>query len=57
VPHYSLTCGSMASSATELTAVLQNPAPVEVSWRILCSYRSGFEGGDVVVGSLAAVVG
>jgi hypothetical protein len=44
VPHYFPTCGSMASSATELTAVLANPAPVEASWRVLCSYRSGFEG-------------
>jgi hypothetical protein len=34
----------------ELTAVLANPAPVEASWRVLCSYRSGFEGGGVVVG-------
>jgi hypothetical protein len=47
----------MASSAMELTAVLANPAPVEESWRVLCSYRSGFEGGGVVVGCLAAVRG
>jgi hypothetical protein len=52
-----LTCGSMASSATELTAVLANPAPVEASWRVLCSYRSGFKGGGVVVGCLDTVVG
>jgi hypothetical protein len=57
MPHYFPTCGSMASSAAELTAVLANPAPVEASWRVLCSYRSGFEGGGVVVGCLAAVVG
>jgi hypothetical protein len=57
MPHYFPTCGGMASSATELTAVLANPAPVEASWRVLCSYRSGFEGGGVVVGCLATVVG
>jgi hypothetical protein len=57
VPHYSPTCGGMASSATELTAVLANPAPVGASWRVLCSYRSGFEGGGVVVGRLAAAAG
>jgi hypothetical protein len=44
-------------SATELTAVLANPAPVGVSWRVLCSHRSGFEGDDVVVGRLATAVG
>jgi hypothetical protein len=42
-------------SATELTAVLVNPASVEASWRVLCSYRSGFKGGGVVVGRSAAV--
>jgi hypothetical protein len=57
MPHYFPTYGSMASSAAELTAVLANPALVETSWRVLCSYRSGFEGGGVVVGCLAAVVG
>jgi hypothetical protein len=50
VPHYFPTCGSMASSVMELTAVLANPAPAEASWRVLCSYRSGYEGGGVVVG-------
>jgi hypothetical protein len=50
-------CGGIASSATELTAVLANPAPVEVSWRVLCSYRSSFEGGGVVVGRPAAAAG
>jgi hypothetical protein len=57
VPHYFPTRGDMASSATELTSVLANPAPVGVSWRVLCSYRSGFEGGSVVVGRPAAVRG
>jgi hypothetical protein len=47
----------MASSATELMAVLVNPPPNGASWCVLCSYRSGFEGGGVVVGCLAAVVG
>jgi hypothetical protein len=47
----------MASSAAELTVVLANPAPVEASWCVLCSYRSGFEGGGVAVGRLVAVVG
>jgi hypothetical protein len=41
----------------ELTAVLANPAPVEASWRVLCSYRSGFEGGGLVVGRPAAATG
>jgi hypothetical protein len=45
VPHYFPTRGSMASSAAELTVVLANPALVEASWRVLCSYMSGFEGG------------
>jgi hypothetical protein len=57
VPHYFPTCGGVASSATELTAVLANPAPVEASWRVLCSYRSSFEGGGVVVGCPAAARG
>jgi hypothetical protein len=48
--HYSPTCGGVASSATELTTVLANLAPVGASWRVLCSYRSGFEGGGVEVG-------
>jgi hypothetical protein len=47
----------MASSAMELTAVLAKPAPVEASWRVLCSYRSGFEGGGAVVGRPAAAAG
>jgi hypothetical protein len=41
----------------ELTAVLANPAPVEASWRVLCSYRSYFEGDSVVVGRPAVAVG
>jgi hypothetical protein len=41
----------------KLTTVLANPAPVEASWGVLCSYRSGFEGGGVVVGRLAAAAG
>jgi hypothetical protein len=57
VPHYFPTCGGMASSATELTAVLANPPPAGASWCVLCSYRSGFEGVGIVVGRLAAVVG
>jgi hypothetical protein len=57
VPHYFLTCGGVSSSATELTAVLANPASVDASWGILCSYRSGFEGGGVVVGRPAAAAG
>jgi hypothetical protein len=50
MPHCFPTCGGMASSAGELTAVLANPAPVEASWRVLCSHRSDFEGGGVAVG-------
>jgi hypothetical protein len=57
VPHYFPMWGGMASSATELTIVLANPPPAGASWCVLCSYRSGFEGGGVVVGCLAAVVG
>jgi hypothetical protein len=48
--HYFSTCGGMANSAAELTAVLANTAPVEASWCVLCSYRSSFEGGGVAVG-------
>jgi hypothetical protein len=40
----------MANSAAELTAVLANPAPVETSWCVLCSYWNGFEVGGVAVG-------
>jgi hypothetical protein len=50
MPHCLSTCRGMENSAVELTAVLANPAPVEASWRVLCPYRSGFEGGSVVVG-------
>jgi hypothetical protein len=50
MPHYFPTCGGMVSSVAELTAALANPAPVEASWCVLCLYRSGFEGGGVVVG-------
>jgi hypothetical protein len=57
VPHYFPTCGGVASSATELTAVLANPALVEASWRVLCSYRGGFEGGGVMLGRPAAATG
>jgi hypothetical protein len=44
MPHYFNACSGMANSAAELTAVLANPAHVEASWCVLCSYRSGFEG-------------
>jgi hypothetical protein len=57
VPHYSPMCEGVESSATELTAVLAKPAPVDASWGILYPYRSGFEGGGVVVGRPAAAVG
>jgi hypothetical protein len=57
MPHCFPTCGGVASSATELTAVLANPALVGASWRILCSHMSGFEGGDVVVGRPATAAG
>jgi hypothetical protein len=50
VPHYFYTCSGMANSVAEPTAVLENPAPVEASWCVLCSYRSGFEGCGAVVG-------
>jgi hypothetical protein len=48
--HYFSTCGGMANSVVELTAVLAHPAPVEAPWCVLCSYRNGFEGGSVAVG-------
>jgi hypothetical protein len=57
VLHYFPTYSGMASSAMELTTVLAVPAPVEASWRVLCSYRSSFEGRSAAVGRLAAVVG
>jgi hypothetical protein len=50
-------CGGVASSATELMAVLANLDSVGASWRVLCSYRSSFEGGGVVVGRPAASAG
>jgi hypothetical protein len=50
-------CRGVASSATKLTAVLANTAPVGASWHVLCSYRSSFEGGGVVVGRPAAAAG
>jgi hypothetical protein len=50
VPHYFPTCGIMTSSAMELTAVQANPTPVGASRCVLCPYRSGFEGGGIVVG-------
>jgi hypothetical protein len=50
VPHYSPTCGGMASSAAELMSVLANLALVGASWRVLCPYRSDFEGSGVEVG-------
>jgi hypothetical protein len=33
-----------------LTAVLASPPPAEASWRVMCSYRSGFDGNNIVVG-------
>jgi hypothetical protein len=45
------------SSATELTTVLANLAPVGAPWRVLCPYRGGFESGGVEVGCPAAVRG
>jgi hypothetical protein len=49
MPHYFATCGGMAHSAEELTAILANLAPVMASWRALCLNRGGFEGGGVAV--------
>jgi hypothetical protein len=57
VLHYSPTCGGVASSATELTTVLANLAPVGASWRVLCLYRNNFEGGGVEVGCPVAARG
>jgi hypothetical protein len=52
MPHYFSMCRGMANNAAEMTAVLANPAPVEASWCVLCSHRSGFEGGGVAIGGL-----
>jgi hypothetical protein len=43
------------SSAMELTTILANLARVEASWRVLCPYSSGFDGGGVAVGCPAVV--
>jgi hypothetical protein len=51
------TCRGMASSVAELTVVLKNLAPVGVSWRVLCSYRSDFEGSSLEVGRPVAAHG
>jgi hypothetical protein len=32
-------------------------SPAEASWYVLCSYKSGFEGGGVEVGRPAAICG
>jgi hypothetical protein len=40
----------MASSAAELTIVVANLALVGALWRVLCPYRSDFEGSGVEVG-------
>jgi hypothetical protein len=45
------------NSATELTTVLANLAPVGASWCILCLYRNDFEGGGVEVVRPAAARG
>jgi hypothetical protein len=50
-------CGGVASSVAELTTVLANLAPVGASWRVLCPYRSDFEGSGVEVGCPAAARG
>jgi hypothetical protein len=50
VPHYSPTCGGMASSVAELTTVLVNLAPVGASWRVLCPHKSDIEGSGVEAG-------
>jgi hypothetical protein len=55
--HYFPTCGGMANSATELTAVLANAPPAGALWCVMCSYWSVFEGGGVVVGRLATAAG
>jgi hypothetical protein len=57
VPHYSPTCEGMACNAAELTIVPANLALAGASWRVLCPYRSGFEGGGVgIVHPAAALV-
>jgi hypothetical protein len=51
------TCRGMASSVAGLTTIPANLAPVEASWRALCSYRSDFEGSSVEVGRPVAARG
>jgi hypothetical protein len=41
-------------SATELTTVLANLAPIGALRRVLCLYRGGFEGGGLEVARPAA---
>jgi hypothetical protein len=55
MPHYSPTCEGMACSVTELVTVPMNLAPVGASWRVLCPYRTGFEGGGVKVACFNSV--
>jgi hypothetical protein len=49
MPHYLATCGGMAHSARELTAILANLAVVMASWRALCLNRGSLEGEGVAV--------
>jgi hypothetical protein len=49
MPHCLATCGGMAYSAGELAVVLENLAPVSVSWRAPYLNRDDFEGEGVVV--------
>jgi hypothetical protein len=50
MPHYLVTCGGMAYSAGELTAVLAVLAPVLSSRRVPYLNRGDSEGEGVVVG-------
>jgi hypothetical protein len=47
----------MGSSATELTTVLANLAPVGASWRVLGPYRNDFKGSGAKAGCPAAAHG
>jgi hypothetical protein len=49
------TCDSMADSATEWTAVLENLASGGASWHALCPSSGGFEGGGVEISRLVVV--
>jgi hypothetical protein len=47
MPHYLATCGGMAHSVGELTAIVANLALVMASWHALCLNSGDLEGEGV----------